>query len=139
MWVCACLHDRAYVCVTCAYGKHKFLACGCVHVCMIVRMFALRVRMENLNFWPTRILHWLSNPALFFSFFFIIAKANPALFLFFFLLLLILLLLLLLLLIANPALYPQSIFLIRNKKNNVYPWKPQFYYIKVRFKGVKFI
>ena len=25
----------------------------------------------------------------------------------------------------------------RNKKNNVYPCKPQFYYIKVGFKGVK--
>ena len=25
--------------------------------------------------------------------------------------------------------YPQSIFLSRNKKNNVYPCKPQFYYI----------
>ena len=33
--------------------------------------------------------------------------------------------------------YPQS--LIRNKKNNVYPCKPQFYYIKVGFKGVKII
>ena len=30
-------------------------------------------------------------------------------------------------------------FLSRNKKNNVHPCKPQFYYIKVRFKGVKFI
>ena len=29
--------------------------------------------------------------------------------------------------------------LIRNKKNNVYPCKPQFYYIKVGFKGVKII
>ena len=29
-------------------------------------------------------------------------------------------------------------FLSRNKKNNVYPCKPQFYYIKVGFKGVKF-
>ena len=27
--------------------------------------------------------------------------------------------------------YPQSMFLSRNKKNNVYPCKPQFYYIKV--------
>ena len=27
--------------------------------------------------------------------------------------------------------YPQSMFLSRNKKNNVYPRKPQFYYIKV--------
>ena len=33
--------------------------------------------------------------------------------------------------------YPQSIVLSRNKKNNVYPCKPQFYYIKVGFKGVK--
>ena len=35
--------------------------------------------------------------------------------------------------------YPQSMFLGRNKKNNVYPCKPQFYYIKVGFKGVNFI
>ena len=35
--------------------------------------------------------------------------------------------------------YPQSMFLIRNKKNNVYPCKPQFYYIKVGFKGLKII
>ena len=28
-------------------------------------------------------------------------------------------------------------FLSRNKKNNVYPCKPQFCYIKVGFKGVK--
>ena len=33
--------------------------------------------------------------------------------------------------------YPQSMFLSRNKKNNVYPCEPQFYYIKVRFEGVK--
>ena len=33
--------------------------------------------------------------------------------------------------------YPQSMFLSRNKKNNVYLCKPQFYYIKVGFKGVK--
>ena len=33
--------------------------------------------------------------------------------------------------------YPQSMFLRRNKKNNVYPGKPQFYYIKVEFKGSK--
>ena len=33
--------------------------------------------------------------------------------------------------------YPQS--MSRNKKNNVYPYKPQFYYIKVGFKGVKII
>ena len=31
--------------------------------------------------------------------------------------------------------YPQSMFLSRNKKNNVYPCKPQFYYTKVGFKG----
>ena len=30
-------------------------------------------------------------------------------------------------------------FLSRNKTNNVYPYKPQFYYIKVGFKGVKHI
>ena len=35
--------------------------------------------------------------------------------------------------------YPHSMFLIRNKKNNVYPCKPQFYYIKVGFEGVKII
>ena len=35
--------------------------------------------------------------------------------------------------------YPQSMFLSRNKKNNVYPCKPQFYYIKVGFKGVVFV
>ena len=35
--------------------------------------------------------------------------------------------------------YPQSIFLSRKKKNNVYPCKPQFYYIKVTFKGVKIV
>ena len=35
--------------------------------------------------------------------------------------------------------YPQSMFLSRNMKNNVYPCKPQFYYIKVGFKGVKII
>ena len=35
--------------------------------------------------------------------------------------------------------YPQSMFLSRNKKNNAYPCKPQFYYIKVGFKGVKII
>ena len=31
--------------------------------------------------------------------------------------------------------YPQSMFLSRNKKNNIYPCKPQFYYIKVGYKG----
>ena len=35
--------------------------------------------------------------------------------------------------------YPQSMFLSRNKKNNVYPSKLQFYYINVGFKGVKII
>ena len=35
--------------------------------------------------------------------------------------------------------YSQSMFLSRNKKNNVYPSKPQFYYIKVEFMGVKII
>ena len=35
--------------------------------------------------------------------------------------------------------YPQSMFLSRNNKNIVYPCKPQFYYIKVGFKGVKII
>ena len=35
--------------------------------------------------------------------------------------------------------YPPSMFLSRNKKNNVYPCKPQFYFIKVGFKGVKII
>ena len=37
--------------------------------------------------------------------------------------------------------YPQSMFLSRKKKkkNNVYPCKPQFYYIKMEFKGVKII
>ena len=33
--------------------------------------------------------------------------------------------------------YPQSMFLSRNKKNNVYPCKPQFYYIKVGLSGSK--
>ena len=35
--------------------------------------------------------------------------------------------------------YPQSMFLSRNKKDNVYPCKPQSYYIKVGFKRVKII
>ena len=35
--------------------------------------------------------------------------------------------------------YPQSMFLNRNKENNVFPCKPQFYYIKAGFKGVKII
>ena len=33
--------------------------------------------------------------------------------------------------------YPQSMFLSRNRKNNVYPCKTQFYSIKMRFEGVK--
>ena len=35
--------------------------------------------------------------------------------------------------------YPKSMFLSRNKKNNVYLCKPQFFYIKVGFKGVEII
>ena len=35
--------------------------------------------------------------------------------------------------------YPQSMFLSTNKKNNENPCKPQFYYIKMGFKGVKII
>ena len=35
--------------------------------------------------------------------------------------------------------YPQSMVLSRNKKNNVYPCIPQFFYIKVGYKGVKII
>ena len=35
--------------------------------------------------------------------------------------------------------YTQSMFSSRNKKNNVYPCKPQFYYIKVGFEGVKIL
>ena len=35
--------------------------------------------------------------------------------------------------------YHNLCFLSRNKKNNVYPYKPQFYYIKVGFKGVNII
>ena len=35
--------------------------------------------------------------------------------------------------------YPQSMFLSRNMKNNVYICKPQFYCIKVGFKGVNII
>ena len=31
--------------------------------------------------------------------------------------------------------YPQAMFLSKNKKNNIYPCKPQFYHIKVGFKG----
>ena len=35
--------------------------------------------------------------------------------------------------------YPQSMFFYQNKKHNVYSCKPQFYYIKLGFKGVKII
>ena len=35
--------------------------------------------------------------------------------------------------------YPQSMFLSRNKKNNLFSCKPHFYYIKVGFKGVNII
>ena len=35
--------------------------------------------------------------------------------------------------------YPQSMLLAKEKKSNVYPCKPQFYCIKVGFKGVKII
>ena len=35
--------------------------------------------------------------------------------------------------------YRNLCFFWQNKKNNVYPCKPQFYYIKVGFKGVKII
>ena len=35
--------------------------------------------------------------------------------------------------------YPQSMFLSRNKKNNAYPFKPEFCYMKLGFKGVKII
>ena len=35
--------------------------------------------------------------------------------------------------------YPQSMFLSRNKKHNIYHCKPYFYHIKMGFKGVKLI
>ena len=35
--------------------------------------------------------------------------------------------------------YPQSMLLSRNKNNNIYPCKPQFYYIKMGFKEVNII
>ena len=35
--------------------------------------------------------------------------------------------------------YPQSTFLSRNKKNNINPCKPQSYYTKGGFNGVKII
>ena len=33
----------------------------------------------------------------------------------------------------------KPLFLSKNQTNNVYPCKPQFYYIKMGFKGVKII
>ena len=33
--------------------------------------------------------------------------------------------------------YPQSMFYSRNKKNNAYPYKPHFVYMKVGFEWVK--
>ena len=38
---------------------------------------------------------------------------------------------------GGPNKFPQSMFLSRNKKSNVYSCKLQFYYIKVGFKEVK--
>ena len=35
--------------------------------------------------------------------------------------------------------YPQSLFFLQNKKNNVYLCKPPFYCIKVGFEGVNII
>ena len=35
--------------------------------------------------------------------------------------------------------HPQTKLFSKNKKNNVYPCKPQFYSIKVGFKGIKII
>ena len=35
--------------------------------------------------------------------------------------------------------YPQSMFLSKSKNNNAYPSKPQFYNVKVEFKGVNII
>ena len=35
--------------------------------------------------------------------------------------------------------YPQSMFWAEIRKKNVYPYKPQIYYIKVGSKGVKII
>ena len=40
-------------------------------------------------------------------------------------------------LLEPPRQHTQSMLLSRNKKNNVYPCKPQFYYIKLGFKGIK--
>ena len=40
---------------------------------------------------------------------------------------------------ASANQYPQSMFLSKNKENNVYPCKLQFSYVKVGFKGVNII
>ena len=40
---------------------------------------------------------------------------------------------------GGSSVYLQSMFLSRNKKNNAYPWKPQFYFVEVGFKGVKIV
>ena len=40
---------------------------------------------------------------------------------------------------GSSNVYPQSLILSKNKKNKVYPCKPQFYCIKVGFDGVKLI
>ena len=40
---------------------------------------------------------------------------------------------------SNEYLQSTCLFLSRNKKNNVYPCKLQFYCIKMGFKGVKII
>ena len=37
----------------------------------------------------------------------------------------------------EPPRLGESMFLSKNKKNNVYPCKPKFYYIRVGFKGSK--
>ena len=42
-------------------------------------------------------------------------------------------------LLEPPNEYPEYMILSKNKKNNVYLFKPQFYYIKVRLNGVKII
>ena len=41
--------------------------------------------------------------------------------------------------LAEAVLTSTHNVLSRNMKNNVYPCKPQFYYIKVGFNGVKII
>ena len=38
---------------------------------------------------------------------------------------------------GGSSVYSQSMFLSRNKKINVYPCRPQFYCLKVGFKGVE--